>query len=246
MSAAFRRDVRCYYHPLAMRILALDTTARHGSVALVTDGRVEALLVSGGASQPARRLPGELAEVLDHAGVTLDAVDALAVAAGPGSFTGLRIGISTMQGLALATGRPLLGISALDALAYVAAHDEPDPEHVIGAWIDAWRGEVYAARFSADGTPDGDPIVARPAEALAQLGNAHALRVGNGVAAHREELATLAPTAHLADPLAPPLAPAVAMLAARAVAGGARPAPHAIRPIYVRRPDAEIARGTRA
>ena len=243
MAAAFRRDVRCYYHPLAMRILALDTTARRGSVALVADGRVEAALASDGASPPATRLPADLADVLARAGVTLDAVDGFAVAAGPGSFTGLRIGISTMQGLAVATGRPLVGVSALDALAAIAAAAGPDDERDIMAWIDAWRGEVYGARYAADATPLGEAIVGPPGAHLA-AGRPGRL-IGSGAAAHPEAVAAFGEAVCLVEPLEPALAATLARLAAGSLAAGERPAPHAIRPIYVRRPDAELARDAR-
>jgi tRNA threonylcarbamoyladenosine biosynthesis protein TsaB len=228
-----------------MKLLGIELSSAVGSIALLADGDISERTIQTPREQTARTLAC-VDELLGAAGLALRELDGVTFGRGPGSFTGLRVGIATMQGLALATGRPLLGVSALDALAHVAASGAPGGEHVIGAWIDAWRGEVYAARFSADGTPDGDPIVAPPAAALAQVGGDRVLLVGDGVAAHRDAVTALAPEARLADPLAPPLAPAVAELAARAVAGGARPAPHAIRPIYVRRPDAELARDARA
>src|SRR4029453_19466146 len=85
------------------------------------------------------------------------------VAIGPGSFTGLRIGIATMQGLAFGRGKPLIGISGLTALRAVAS-----PAFLgsrIATWVDAWRGDVYAALFE-DGRQVGDPVVARPADLL--------------------------------------------------------------------------------
>jgi tRNA threonylcarbamoyladenosine biosynthesis protein TsaB len=230
-----------------MRILALDTTARRGSAALISDGRVAALVTTEAAAPAATRLPGELADVLAQGGVGLADVDAFAVAAGPGSFTGLRIGIATMQGLALAAGRPLVGVSALDALAYLAAAGAPPDVDTISAWIDAWRGEVYAARFARDGTPEGEPVVAPPATVLAGLAGRRLWLLGDGAVAHRDVVTAHAPHARLADPPVPALAPALAALAARTLAqGGVAPSPHAIRPLYVRRPDAELARDARA
>ena len=102
-------------------VLALDTTNRAGSVAVVNGG----VLVGGIAGDPSRtygeRLPRDLMRVLAAAAIPLEAVDLLAVAAGPGSFTGLRVGIAAMQGLAMATGRKIVPVSALDALAAAGA-----------------------------------------------------------------------------------------------------------------------------
>src|SRR5215212_3020373 len=102
-----------------MLILALDTTTRAGSVALVEDERV----IDERAGDPARthveRLPGEILALLAaHRRASSD-VDLFAVGSGPGSFTGLRIGIATVQGLALVCGRPVVGIPPLEALAHI-------------------------------------------------------------------------------------------------------------------------------
>src|SRR5687768_4095576 len=130
----------------AMLVLALDTTTRTGSCALARDGRVLREEASDAERGHAERLPGDLASLLEHAGVELREVDAFAVATGPGSFTGLRIGIATMQGLAVAMGKPLIGVSAFDALATMAGESTPHGGR-IATWIDAWRGEVYAALY---------------------------------------------------------------------------------------------------
>ena len=233
-----------------MRILALDTTTRQGSVALLVDGRVEYEAESDGSEPPAARLPADLMLAVSRTGSSLDAVDAFGVATGPGSFTGLRIGIATMQGLALATGRSLVGVSALDALAAVAGETaraaSPRDLRDVAAWIDAWRGEVYAACY-AGGTVSDRAEVGPPEEFLTRLAGRRVLFVGTGAAANAARIqAAGGVDARLASPLAPPLAAAVARLAQRTLRSGARPSPHAIRPIYVRRPDAELARDARA
>src|SRR5688572_23937355 len=110
-----------YYRVIPMVILALDTSTRTGSCAVLRGDAVLAELPGDAARSHGERLPADLMTVLDRAGVALHAVDVFAVATGPGSFTGLRVGIATMQGLALAASRPLVGVSALDALATVAA-----------------------------------------------------------------------------------------------------------------------------
>ncbi len=114
-------DISCKSN--RMRVLALDTTTRAGSVALVDDERVVDER-SGDAPRPhAERLPGEIIALLAAHGVAVADVDLFAVASGPGSFTGLRIGIATIQGLAFVRQRPVVAVSALEALAQLGSRD---------------------------------------------------------------------------------------------------------------------------
>ena len=99
-----------------MLVLALDTTTRQGSVALARDAVLLGCEVGDDRLTHGERLPGDLIRLLERNNTRLSDIDLFAVAAGPGSFTGLRIGIATMQGLAVTNGRGLVGISALDAL----------------------------------------------------------------------------------------------------------------------------------
>ena len=221
-----------------MLVLALDTTTRTGSVALARGDDVIDLLVSDPLRSHAERLPSELREVLDRNGFGLARLDGFAVATGPGSFTGLRIGIATMQGLAFAQRRPLLGISGLDALAKTAA---PNGGR-LATWVDAWRGDVYAALYEA-GREVAPPVVDTPARLLASYGTEALTFAGDGAEAYRHLIRDLlGDRAAFADPVAPPLAGTVATLAASALASGVLPSPEAIQPLYVRRPDAELAR----
>lgn len=230
------------YYPIPMRILALDTTTRGGSVALVDDGVVIGERAGDASRAQAERLPGDLKTLLDAARVPLPAVDVYAVAAGPGSFTGVRVGIATMQGLAFAEGKPLVGVSALDAL-HLAGRDAGAER--IATWIDAWRGEVYAALYE-HGEEIESASVERPEQILARIGTRPALFIGDGAGTYAEQIRERHPDAALADPAHPLLAATIARLAATAVRAGHRPSPHAIRAIYVRRPDAELARDARA
>src|SRR5215470_5426477 len=125
-----------------MRVLALDSTTRGGSVALVEDERVIDERAGDGSRTHGERLPSELAQL----GAAWPTVDVFAVASGPGSFTGLRIGIATMQGLALVTGARIIGISALDAIAQLASRELP-AGNLVAAWIDAQRSEVFSALY---------------------------------------------------------------------------------------------------
>jgi tRNA threonylcarbamoyladenosine biosynthesis protein TsaB len=229
-------------------ILSLDTTTRTSSCALARDGVVVREEVIDPSRQLALQLPTALDALLILADAELREIDAFAVATGPGSFTGLRIGIATMQGLAFAEEKPLIGISALTALSAAAA-----PAFLgsrIATWINAWRGDVYAALYE-DSRAAGEPVVASPADLLRDLSRGpeppspnDIMFIGDGAETYREIiLARLGHAARIADPVAPTLAGIIAILATIEHRNGHRPPPHAIRPLYVRRPDVELARG---
>jgi tRNA threonylcarbamoyladenosine biosynthesis protein TsaB len=221
-----------------MVILALDTTTRPGSAAVMQDGRLLKEAAGDSTREQAVRLPGDLATLLAEVSLTLNDVNALAVATGPGSFTGLRVGIATMQGLAMAIGVPLIGVSALDALAHTAFAHHPGGR--VAAWIDAWRGEVFAACYES-GLEISPPTVARPQDVAAELRNESVRFTGDGALAHQAVIRdTLGSAARFTDPVAPVLAGAVATLGHAAYLAGERPPPHAIAPLYVRRPDVEL------
>ena len=231
-----------------MLILALDTTTRAGSIALLRDDTVLAAETGNPTRTHGERLPGEIVQLLRRHDVPLPAIDVYAVAAGPGSFTGLRIGIATMQGLALAHGKGLVGVSALDALALSAQwqiREELSPG-AIAVWMEAQRQEVFAAIYGAANLNclDG-PAVAGPAEIRARwrpfLQRGRVWFVGDGAIAYRDIDSPAADAVTVIDPT-PPMAPAVAALAAREAAAGRLRGPEAVRPLYVRRPDAELAR----
>ena len=186
------------------------------------------------------RLPRDLMAVLDDASIDLGAIDLYAVATGPGSFTGLRIGIATMQGLAFAAGKPLVGVSGFDALA-VFAEDEP----LVAVWVDAWRGEVFATRYES--LLEVEPPTVEPPAALLRRMTEPTFFIGDGAATYADLIvSTLGDRARIAEPAAPPLAGTIAQLALEAAASGrVLPQPDEIRPLYVRRPDAELARDAR-
>src|SRR3990170_5729255 len=139
-----------------MHVLALDTTTRDGSVALVDVHHIIDERRGDGVRTHAERLPGELVALAEAHGLSVSGIDLFAVAAGPGSFTGLRIGISTIQGLALTVGRPLVAVSALEALAQCAS-ERAGAGRSVAAWMDAHRGEVFAALYRVMPAPIFDP-----------------------------------------------------------------------------------------
>lgn len=226
-----------------MIILALDTTTKDGSVAVLQNGVVCIERVGDGSVTHGQRLPNDIAAALAAADVDIKDVDLLAVAAGPGSFTGLRIGIATVQGLAMAHDLRVVPVSALEALAQAAIN----PHHMIGAWMDAQRGEVFAALYSADGKDQLiAPVSATPSTVLRTWSATLDLRqltfVGDGAVRHIDSIRHDGGEAVLLLP-PPPLAALIGRIAAedpsRAVL------PHAIVPIYVRKSDAELARARR-
>jgi tRNA threonylcarbamoyladenosine biosynthesis protein TsaB len=227
-------------------ILSLDTTTRAGSVAVLRNDIVLAEISGDPTITHGQRLPGDLNRALETAGARVDHLDLLAVVAGPGSFTGLRVGIASMQGLAFARGLKIVPVSSLEALARHAENAHPDDDPLIAPWMDAQRGEVFASLYAPGaGAVIENPTAASPAATLAawraSLGPSRMVRfTGDGAVRYRELIAgALGPRAVIVEP-APALAVPVGRIAAlepeRAVL------PHAVVPIYVRRSDAELAR----
>ena len=237
-----------------MLVLALDTSTAAGSVALVRD----ADLLDCRSGDPSRthgeRLPGDLLELLAEHDLEIGAVDVFAACCGPGSFTGLRVGLATVQALALVNGRQLVTVPTLEAVARAAW---PTPESagrapLAGAWMNAHRGEVFAALYEPPAGAGAGPLaelappVAAAPEVVAQQwrellrGDGRPLVVtGDAVEPARPLLERELDGDLLLEQDLPPLAPIAARLA---VAGRAAGSPHAARPVYVRRPDAELAR----
>ena len=226
-----------------MLILSLDTTTRAGSVAIVASGAVVYETLGDASSTHAQRLPGEIERACRAAAIDIAQVDLFAVAAGPGSFTGLRIGIAAIQGLAMAWARRVVPVSTLEALA--AASGAPRT----AAWLDAQRGEVFAQVFEQQGGSGYEARTAAVSAAPEAVLDMQARDLdgavfhGDGALKFRDAIrARLGGGVGIVDPVRP-LAGAIGRLAhdhpERAVA------PHAIMPIYVRRPDAELARERR-
>jgi tRNA threonylcarbamoyladenosine biosynthesis protein TsaB len=142
-----------------MKVLGLDTSTLTSGIAVVDDAHVVADARHDASGRNADLLV-VIDEVCRRAGVKPAELDAIAIGAGPGSFTGLRIGMATAKGIAFAAGRPLWAVSSLAAL----AHDAGAPGFVV-AVLDARKGEVYAGCY-ADGVQVGDERVLAP-EAVA-------------------------------------------------------------------------------
>jgi tRNA threonylcarbamoyladenosine biosynthesis protein TsaB len=227
-----------------MVVLALETVTPAGSLAICRDAQVVA--TDAGTGTPhAARLPQALWDWLSQHGLSLGDVDRLAVVSGPGSFTGVRIGMACAQGLAATRGWQVAAVSTLDAIAegwrHAAATSSPC---TVLACLDGMRGEVFYAAYAWDGHQlelTTEPEVAFPTTAviIALPGPVHV--VGNG-AVRYADIWRAAGAARVDDVFEP-----LAASAARLVARSEWPmtAPHALRPVYVRRPDVELARDRR-
>jgi tRNA threonylcarbamoyladenosine biosynthesis protein TsaB len=225
-----------------MRVLAVDTTGAHGSVGIVSSGELEGL-IGARESRPkhAESLLPTIDALLKRLSIDLAGVDAFAVAVGPGSFTGLRIGIAAVEGLSFATGKPVAGVSALEATAFRYRHREG----LIVPLIEAYRGEVYAAAYRSDAGSlrlEVEPACATVARCLATLPEAPALVAGSAVARHREEIRTHAPGALVADRTFF-IAEEVARLAVSKLEAGEAAPLGSLVPLYIRLAEAERNRG---
>jgi tRNA threonylcarbamoyladenosine biosynthesis protein TsaB len=176
-----------------------------------------------------------LAEALDIAGLALGDLDALAVTAGPGSFSGIRTGLAAARGLALVSGLRVFGITTFAALAAPLLQPRLD-ERPIAAVIDARRGQVYLQLFSADGTPLTMPEALAPEAAAARL-PARARLIGNGSPLLGPFLTYFSGIHEVEAQLD---AAAVALAAAQAASQGVRPVEGtALEPFYLRDADAK-------
>jgi tRNA threonylcarbamoyladenosine biosynthesis protein TsaB len=229
-----------------MLILALDTSSAAGSAALVRDGGLVIARPGDPRRMHGERLPRELMLLLEEAGVTVHQVDLLTVITGPGSFTGLRVGIAAIQGLALANDRLVVPVSAFEALAWFAR----DGSAPIAAWIDAHRGEIFAQLHASDGRVIVGPS-SRPPDATLDAWQEHLTAIadgpirflGDGAARYADAIGQRLGERAVFHEGALLLAEAAGRIAARAPERAVRP--HAIAPLYVRRPDAELARDRR-
>lgn len=144
-----------------MRILAFDTAGRGCSVTIWNDGTVEASLQKPMAHGQAERLVPLIGTACEQGGVTWDDIDRLAVTIGPGSFTGLRVGLATAHGLSLASARPVVGISSLEVFATQALMQPPRPvaaNTLIVSIVDARRDDLYVQPFHTTARNTLEPL----------------------------------------------------------------------------------------
>lgn len=239
-------------------ILALDTTSRRRSLAVARGSKILGLVGIDAAGTHSRQTHEDIDRMLKTLGLTLNQIDVFGVATGPGSFTGLRIGVAVIKGFAHALTKPVVGVSSLEASARAV-----NVSGLVCICLDALRGEVYAQLFQVE--PDGslqslsEPAVALPEKVYASLADEPAVVfVGDGAENSSEALQEIAATMRhefiCAEALPVQregwallrttgfLAPAVAALTLAAFNQGRVMSAAELEALYVRPPDAELKR----
>lgn len=136
-----------------MLILALESSAKAASAALSRDGQLLDMEFQNSGLTHSRTLLPMAQTLMARCGVTLRDVDAVAVARGPGSFTGIRIGVSAVKGLCWGADKPAIGVSTLEAMAWNAVGSAPE-DSIVCCAMDARRSQIYNALFRiGDGAP---------------------------------------------------------------------------------------------
>ena len=227
-----------------MKILAADTSTSINTVAVVDDDRVLAEVVVACGRTHSERLIGTVDWVLEQASLSLEDVDALAISIGPGSFTGLRVGLATWKGLALGTGLPLAGVPTLDAMSRLGALHEG----VVCCMLDARMQEVFGAAYRFEGGSRVkliDDCVCSP-EALLERLEGKVLFLGDGAAVYRDVVVQQVPEAVFAPACMPvPRAAAVAREALGVLSAGQVGNAADVAPVYLRKSQAEQAAAAR-
>lgn len=221
-------------------ILTIQTATPAGSLAITSGERLLAEINLDVPGTPTEWLLPAIDDLLLKAGLTISRLDAIAVVKGPGSFTGLRVGLASAKGLAMAVGCPLLGVSSLHCL----ATQLPFVAMPVCAVIDARKQEVYACLYQGEGgwlKPLSAERVLTPDSLLDNL-TGDILFVGSGASAYRPLITRrMAERAHFAPALFNhPRAGAAAILALAEWRAGSRMAPAQLLPEYLRLSEAEL------
>jgi tRNA threonylcarbamoyladenosine biosynthesis protein TsaB len=220
-----------------MLTLALDTTSRHGSLALARDGSILEATATEAPDGFAQILYQHIDALLARHGLKLTGIDCYAAASGPGSFTGIRVGLTAVKALAEVHAKPVAGVSNLLALASLAEGRYRAPV------IDARRGEVFAAVYDEHLRPVVEEAAVAWPVFLSSLAGREVTFIADSLAIFGQGgAAEITPGSRQFRCMTPhePLAAAVARLAAARCAAGQTERPEAVDANYVRRTDAEL------
>ncbi len=220
-----------------MNVLALDTTLGACSAAIAR-GDPQAPEVTGVYElrdrAHAESIVPMIESVLANASLGYDELDAIAVTTGPGSFTGVRVGVSVARGLALATGLPLISVTSLEVMARMALDTLEQTPDALGVAVDARRGEVYIGIYDGVGGVLSEPKALTPEQAHALLpGGGRIVLAGGGADLVRE----VAGKRRIFNTILPELQPDAHMLVRIAMTRAPTQGP--VHPLYLRPPDAK-------
>jgi len=222
-----------------LKILAVDTATRSCSVGLIHCSKpiVEIFIATG--QTHSKHLPEQIRKVLEISGLRISDIDGFAVTKGPGSFTGLRIGISTIKGLVVAVQKPFVGISSLQTLAMQGA----GTRSLICPLLDARKGEVYSSRYRFDGrqlVQERPESVSDPCSAVRGIAEP-CLFIGDGAVLYKEMIEMeIGRYARFAPDCQNMIhAVTVALLAEKRFSAGDQIDVAGFTPSYIRRSDAE-------
>ena len=250
-----------------MIVLGLDTTTKSGGIALRKEDGQENAYVGDSSLTHSERLPGEIIQFLEGNGVELSEVDRFAVLSGPGSFTGLRVGLATIQALALTNKKDVVAVPTLEAIAYAGIDcvKSLDTKTFLIPWMNAFRGEIFTAVYERQRIASADssdssvirineveaPRVGLPKIMLREWGerlNSSDCRIVFLSVNPQDSSMNL--TQYFGTDATwsigePNLALTVARIGAEII-GKVQPIkPSVVRPVYIRRPDAVLARERR-
>ena len=224
-----------------MKVLGIDTSTSCGAVGLIDDEQVLSDTLLNIPVTHSERLLGAIEFSLREARCSIEDVEGWAISLGPGSFTGLRIGVSTVKGLAFATGKPVAGMGTLDVL---ASQVSPTP-YPICPILDARKKEVYSAfyRYGEGGVllRQSEDQVLRPEDLVKRI-NGQTILIGDGVRTYRDLLLRSLPSLAIfpAAPLHIPHGSMVAKLGFELLKKGDHLNVSTFSPIYIRPSEAEV------
>jgi tRNA threonylcarbamoyladenosine biosynthesis protein TsaB len=224
-----------------MKVLGIETATRTGGVAVVSESGVIAEYTLNIEVTHSERLMATVDRVLKGTGLALADLDGLSVSVGPGSFTGLRIGIATVKGIAFTTGKPVVAVPTLRALAW----NLPHAAHPVCPLLDARKKEVYAALYRYENCALLRVMEEQAIALEALAGKISGRTIFTGEAAHcfRDEIVKLFGDRALFAPRSSmvPSAASVAEIGLLMLKNGERTDPDVLTPVYIRRPEAEVA-----
>ena len=223
-----------------MKILAFDTANNTCSVALLCDDKVMAYASETSPAKQAERLFPLIEQVFTSSGYSYNDIDIIAVTIGPGSFTGIRIGLATARGIALASGIPLLGVNTLEALAHDIFRENPNDTFPLLVALDARRQQLYIQLFASSGETLTSPKLISYDEIRQHLPDTPFSVTGNGVT-HIESPLSENKTQHSCHDLMLPDARSIAYLVAQKHSSlpASKHGNNDVFPLYIRKPDAK-------